>query len=143
MFDQALKILLIEDNPGDARLIREELSEAGSWSFVIDWVPSLAMGVERLAQGGIDLVLLDLGLPDSQGFETFVKAQAQAPQVPFVLLTGLNDETLALAAVRRGAQDYLVKGEADGRLLLRAIRYATERKRVEEALRKAHEELER
>ncbi|MCK9375810.1 MAG: PAS domain-containing protein, partial [Syntrophobacterales bacterium] len=142
MFDKALKILLVEDNPGDARLIREVLAEAGSWSFVIDWVPSLAKGVARLAQGGIDLVLLDLGLPDSQGFETFLKAQAQAPQVPFVLLTGLDDETLALAAVRQGAQDYLVKGEADGRLLLRTIRYATERKRVEEALRRAHEELE-
>ncbi|MFA5111264.1 MAG: PAS domain-containing protein [Desulfobaccales bacterium] len=142
MFDQALKILLIEDNPGDARLIREVLAEAGNESFDIDWAPSLAKGLARLAQGGIDLVLLDLGLPDSQGFETFVKAQAQAPHVPFVVLTGLDDETLALAAVRQGAQDYLVKGEADGRLLLRTIRYATERKRAQEALLRAHEELE-
>ncbi len=142
MFDQALKILLVEDNPGDARLIREILAEAGNESFDIDWALSLAKGLERLAQGGIDLVLLDLGLPDSQGFETFVKAHAQAPHVPFVVLTGLHDETLGLSAVRQGAQDYLVKGEADGRLLLRTLRYATERKRVEEALRKAHEELE-
>ena len=134
MPDTPMKILLIEDNPGDARLIREMLADAGGQGFVIEWVPRLADGLERLNQGEIDLVLLDLDLPDSRGLDTFIKAYAQAPQVPFVVLTGLADETLALSAVRQGAQDYLVKGATDGNALLRAIRYATERKQAEIAL---------
>ena len=133
----------MEDNPGDARLIREMLAEAEGASFEIDWAPQLAAGLEKLSRGEIDLVLLDLGLPDSRGLETFVQAYAQAPQIPFVVLTGLDDQTLALSAVRQGAQDYLVKGQTDGGLLLRAIRYATERKRIEEDLRLANEELSR
>ncbi len=143
MKSNATRILLVEDNPGDARLIREMLAEAGGASFEIDWAPQLAAGLEKLSRGEIDLVLLDLGLPDSRGLETFVQAYAQAPQIPFVVLTGLDDQTLALSAVRQGAQDYLVKGQTDGGLLLRAIRYATERKRIEEDLRLANEELSR
>lgn len=134
MPDTPTKILLIEDNPGDARLIREMLADAGGQGFAIEWLSRLADGLERLDQGKIDLVLLDLGLPDSQGLDTFIKAHAQAPQVPFVVLTGLADETLALSAVGQGAQDYLVKGATDANALLRAIRYATERKRAEIAL---------
>ena len=76
-------------------------------------MPRLSDGLERLDKGGIDLVLLDLGLPDSRGLDTFFKAHAHAPEIPFVLLTGLDDETLALNAVRQGAQDYLVKGATD------------------------------
>ncbi|MGB8992760.1 MAG: PAS domain S-box protein [Desulfobaccales bacterium] len=143
MLDIPIKILLVEDNPGDARLIREMLAEAETGSFTIEWVPRLSDGLERLSQGEIDLVLLDLGLPDSQGLDTFSQAYAHAPEIPFVLLTGLDDETLALSAVRQGAQDYLVKGETDGNALFRAIRYAAERKKVQEALRQAHDELER
>ena len=134
MPDTPMKILLIEDNPGDARLIREMLADAGGQGFAIEWLSRLADGLELLDQGKIDLVLLDLGLPDSQGLDTFIKAHAQAPQVPFVVLTGLADEILALSAVRQGAQDYLVKGATDAKTLLRAIRYATERKRAEIAL---------
>jgi two-component system sensor histidine kinase UhpB len=134
MPDTPMKILLIEDNPGDARLIREMLAEAENGSFTLEWVTRLSDGLERLNQGEINLVLLDLGLPDSRGLDTFIKAHAQAPQVPFVLLTGLDDETLALSAVRQGAQDYLVKGATDPNALLRAIRYATERKQAERAL---------
>ena len=143
MKGNATRILLVEDNPGDARLIREMLAEAEGASFEIDWAPQLAAGLEKLSRGEIDLVLLDLGLPDSRGLDTFVKAYAQAPQIPFVVLTGLDDQTLALSAVRKGAQDYLVKGQTDGEVLLRAIRYATERKRIEEELRLANEELSR
>lgn len=143
MLDIPIKILLVEDNPGDARLIREMLDEVETGSFAIEWVPRLSDGLERLSQGEIDLVLLDLGLPDSQGLDTFSQAYARAPEIPFVLLTGLDDETLALSAVRQGAQDYLVKGETDGNALFRAIRYAAERKKVQEALRQAHDELER
>lgn len=134
MDNQVTKILLIEDNPGDARLIQEMLAEAESGSITIEWVPKLSEGLERLSRGEIDLVLLDLDLPDSRGLDTFLRAYAQAPDVPFVLLTGIDDETLALNAVRKGAQDYLIKGQVDGELLRRAIRYATERKRVEEVL---------
>jgi two-component system sensor histidine kinase UhpB len=134
MPDIPMKILLIEDNPGDARLIREMLADAGRQGFAIEWVPRLSDGLERLDQGEIDLVLLDLGLPDSQGLDTFIKIHAQASQVPFVVLTGLADETLALSAMRQGAQDYLVKGATDASALLRAIRYATERKKAEIAL---------
>ena len=134
MPDTPIKILLIEDNPGDARLIREMLAEAETGSFALEWVPRLSDGLERLDQGEIDLVLLDLGLPDSRGLDTFIKAYAHAPEIPFVLLTGLDDETLALSAVRQGAQDYLVKGATDANALLRAIRYATERKQAEIAL---------
>ncbi len=143
MKGHATRILLVEDNPGDARLIREMLAEAEDASFEIDWVSQLSAGLEKLGRGEIDVVLLDLGLPDSRGLDTFVKAYSYAPQIPFVVLTGLNDESVALTAVREGAQDFLVKGQTDGGLLLRAIRYATERKKIEEDLRWANEELRR
>ena len=143
MMAKTTKVLLVEDNPGDARLIQEMLSEAASDGFAIEWVSKLSQGLECLARGDIDLVLLDLGLPDSQGLNTFSQAYAQSPEVPFVLLTGLEDETLALTAVGQGAQDYLVKGATDTGTLLRAIRYATERKKVQEALKRSHDELER
>jgi PAS domain S-box-containing protein len=143
MKDHMTKILLVEDNPGDARLIREMLAAAEGVSFKIDWVTKLSEALDHLAQGGIDLVLLDLALPDSRGIHTFLKAHAAAPQIPFVVLTGFDDETVALTAIKEGAQDYLVKGQADGDILLRAIRYATERKRIEEDLRRANEKLQR
>ena len=129
-----MRILLIEDNPGDARLIKEMLADAAGQVFTIERVSRLAEGLERLGRGDFDLVLLDLDLPDSRGLDTFTKAYAQAPHVPFVVLTGLADETLALNAVRHGAQDYLFKDETYSHLLLRAIRYATERKKAETAL---------
>ena len=142
MLDTPLKILLVEDNPGDARLIREMLADSGARAYTVEWVSRLADGLESLDKGGIDLVLLDLGLPDSRGLDTFSKAYTHSPGIPFVLLTGLDDETLALTAVRQGAQDYLIKGETDANTLFRAIRYATERKKAEEALRRAHDDLE-
>ena len=110
------------------------LAEAEGQDFSVEWVSRLADGLEKLGQDQIDVVLLDLGLPDSQGLETFIKAHDEPPQVPFLILTGLADETLALTAVRKGAQDYLFKDETHPDLLLRAIRYATERKQAELAL---------
>jgi PAS domain S-box-containing protein len=137
----ATKILLVEDNPGDVRLIQEMLT-GGDGAFEVSCVPLLTDGLHHLARKEVDLVLLDLGLPDSRGLDTFVRAYSHSPQIPFVVLSGLADETVAITAVRRGAQDYLVKDETDANGLLRAIRYATERKKVEEELKRSQEELE-
>ncbi len=125
------KVLLIEDHPGDARLLREMISEPPEPPFQIHWARRLAAGLERLAEGDTALVLLDLSLPDSQGLETFAKVYAHSPTVPIVVLTGNDDHDLALKAVKTGAQDYLVKGRLDRELLLRAMRYAIERKRYQ------------
>jgi len=142
MNNKRIKVLLIEDNPGDARLIQETLAEARGAPFDLECADRLSTGLERLAAGDIDVVLLDLSLPDSRTFNTFAKVQAQAPEVPIVVLTGLDDEALAVKAVRGGAQDYLVKGQVDTNLLARAMRYAIERKRMEEELRLYSEHLE-
>ena len=129
------KVLLIEDNPGDARLLREMLVEINDASFELEWVDRLSTGLERLTDGGIDAILLDLSLSDSRGLDTFIAVYAKAPHVPITVLSGLDDATVAIQAVRKGAQDYLFKGKIDGNLLARTIRYAIERKRTEEALR--------
>jgi PAS domain S-box-containing protein len=141
MSHKPINILLIEDNPGDVRLIQEMLAEANSAQFALKNTDRLSTGLELLARGGIDLALLDLSLPDSHGLDTFVKMHAEAPQVPFVLLTGLDDESLALKAVQVGAQDYLVKGNVDSHSLARAIRYGIERRQAEEEIRRRNREL--
>lgn len=132
-----IRVLLIEDNPADARLLREMLAEMDGVPFDLERVDRLSAGLERLSSDGIDVVLLDLTLPDSRGLDTFRQVQANAPQVPITVLSGLDDSTVAVQAVRDGAQDYLVKGQIDSSLLVRAIRYAIERKRAEEALRES------
>ncbi len=127
-----IKILLIEDNPGDARLVEEMLAEDKSISFELEWKNNLSEGLKRLAEGGFDIVLLDLMMPDSiGGFYTFSKTQAQASGIPIVVMTGFEDESFAISLVRIGAQDYLIKGKVDSNLLVRTIRYATERKKAE------------
>ena len=130
MYDQPVNVLLIEDNPGDARLIRELLAEMNSGQFSVECAGQLDEGLDRLARGGIDVVLLDLSLPDSKGLETFTAAHAGSRGVPIIVLTGLDDETVAISAVKKGAQDYLVKGRVDGELLSHAIRYAIERQKM-------------
>jgi two-component system cell cycle sensor histidine kinase/response regulator CckA len=132
---EIIRVLLIEDNPGDARLIREMLAEARGALFDLECADRPSAGLERLAEGDIDVVLLDLGLPNSQGLDTCTKVYAQAPEVPIVVLTGLDDEVMGLQAIDVGAQDYLVKGQVDSNPLARALRYAIERKRAEETLR--------
>lgn len=139
--NDSIKILLIEDNPGDVRLLREMLAEMPGTPFDLECADRLSAGLERLAAGEIDVILLDLSLPDSRGFDTFLRVQGQAPRVPLVILSGLDDEALALKAVREGAQDYLVKGQFDGLLLLRAIRYAIERKWAGEEIRQRTAQL--
>jgi signal transduction histidine kinase/CheY-like chemotaxis protein len=102
----------------------------------IERVDRLSKGIERLSEGNIDAVLLDLGLPDSQGLGTFEKIHAAVQKVPIIILTAYKDDTLALEAVRRGAQDYLIKGKIDGSALVRALTYAIERKKLEETVEK-------
>jgi len=135
------RVLLIEDNPNDALLIQIMLSEAGADHFYVEHRERLAEGLKRVAQGGISLILLDLSLPDSQGLETFTRLHAAAPRVPIIVLSGLNDTTLAVEAVHEGAQDYLIKGDVEGELLVRAMRYAIERERMSEQLGRYAEEL--
>jgi PAS domain S-box-containing protein len=132
------RVLLIEDNPGDAELIAVSLGKAGG--FELEVCGRLSEGLERMTASQPDLVLLDLGLPDSDGLGTFLAAIRYAPHIPIVVLTGSENDTLALQAVREGAQDYLVKG-VDPSLLLRSLRYALERKRSEEALLRDREAL--
>lgn len=133
--NKKIKILSVEDNPGDVRLLQEMLAEVNGSLFELDCVDRLSIGLERLVKGGVDLVLLDLGLPDSQGFETFHRVRAQAPHVPIVIMTEFEDEVFAIRAVRMGAQDYLVKGQVNGKLLERVIHYAVERNHVRNGLR--------
>ena len=129
-----LHILLIEDNLADADLIRQMLAEVEDAPVDVECVSRLSTGLERYARGGMGLVLLDLSLPDSQGLETLHVMHARFPEAPIVVLTGLNDAALAINALHEGAQDYLVKCQSDSTSLMRSIRYAVERKRVEEEL---------
>jgi PAS domain S-box-containing protein len=131
-----VSVLLVEDNPGDARLIVELIRDVAPGEFEVNRTERLAPALDSLAGSPADVVLLDLGLPDSDGMETFRTAQRAAPNAPIIIISGLDDETLALQAVRLGAQDYLVKGRLEGYQLVRVIRYAIERKRVEQDLLK-------
>ncbi|MEK6670687.1 MAG: PAS domain S-box protein [Nitrospirota bacterium] len=130
-----MRILLVEDNPGDIRLLQEYLKEgSAAGGFQITQVGRLSTGLERLAEARFDAVLLDLALPDSQGLDTLVRLHGVAKDVPIVVLTGIEDEALGVRLIQAGAQDYLVKGQVTGHLLTRSLRYAAERKRVEEEL---------
>jgi len=135
MIRKSLKLLLlVEDNPGDARLLREMLNDAGAYKTEMTQAESMREAESELRGRSFDIVLLDLGLPDAQGLEAVRRARAVAPRVPLVVLTGLDDESLATLALQEGAQDYLIKGQIETRGLLRALRYAIERKTMEEAL---------
>lgn len=132
MSEKALRLLLVEDNAGDARLIREMLAEADPAGYELVTCGTIG-GAEALLAAGPDAVLLDLALPDGQGLETLECVKACAGDTPIVVLTGLGDDGTALRAVQEGAQDYLVKGEFDARTLIRSVRYAIERNRAERA----------
>ena len=134
MSSEPIKVLLVEDNLGDARLLYEGLAEALPEQFQMTHARRLSEALEYLWQETCDVVLLDLGLPDSHGLDTLVVTRAQAPGVPIVVLTGFQDEALAVEALKGGAQDYLVKGQVDSNLLGRSMRYAIVRKATEEAL---------
>ncbi len=125
-----ISVLLIEDNPDDAVLIQLYLSSAMKVPYEVKHVDRLSNGLECLKNGGFDVVLLDLELPDGQGLITFEKAHAQAPNIPIIVLTGNDDDDFAVEAVQKGAQDYLVKGKVDVGLVGRSIRYAIERQKL-------------
>ena len=131
---KTLTLLLVEDNRGDARLLREMLHEPGVPESSLTHVLSMAAAEEHLSEHSVDVILLDLGLPDAQGIDAVRRAHDAAPRVPLVVLTGRDDEELAGQALKDGAQDYLIKGQIEARGLLRALRYAIERNAMEDAL---------
>lgn len=141
-----IPVLLIEDNPGDARLIREMLAGTGFSSFSLVHTPTLQEGLDSLCHNPCDVVLLDFGLPDRSGYESIEAIRTKMPEIPIVILTGLDDEKTAISTLHLGAQDYLIKGNIDGDLLGRSLRYAIERKKAERkllALQKSNEDLVR
>jgi len=131
MSEGPLQVLLVEDSAGDARLVREMFSKETPDSFELTHVSRMSEAVLRLSKGGVDIVLLDTGLPDGQGLDTLRLALAAAPGVPVIVLTGLADEELAAEAMKEGAQDYLIKGQIENRALPRALRHAIERNRLQ------------
>lgn len=133
-------ILLLEDNPGDARLIQEMLRTCDHGRFSLSVAENLRDGLERLLARPPGVILLDLTLPDSSGIDTFLQVDARAGDVPIVVLTGLNDMDVAVSAVHAGAEDYLVKGDVSSPLLQRAVLYAIERAKLR---RELHEALAR
>jgi len=142
MKDKAINVLLLEDNPGDSRLIRELFADTDN-HFNLQCVDFLSKGLKCLVSQNIDAVLLDLGLPDNQGLGAIEYLRAKKSSIPIIVLTGLDDESVAIEAVRRGAQDYLIKGSITGNMLSRVIRYAIERKNYEEELKRSLEKFTR
>ncbi len=130
-----LRLLLVEDNAGDARLLREYLAQADSVRFEIETVVRLSEAMDATRERDFDIVLLDLSLPDGSGLDTYITLAREAPHLPIVLLTGLDDDALALRAVQAGAQDYLVKGQVNENSLARSLLYAVERHRVQSQLK--------
>jgi PAS domain S-box-containing protein len=139
MAGKNIKVLLVEDNPGDVLLLQELLKEVTTVVVELMPVEQLYQAVNYLTNEIFDVILLDLSLPDSQGLQTFVIAHNQAKATPIIVLTGINDETLATRAMQQGAQDYLVKGQVTGDLLVRSMRYAIERQQADNALRQSEE----
>lgn len=138
---KTIKILIIEDNPGDARLLAETLKNIKYFTFDLRDVDSLSKGIKHLRENEIDVVLLDLSLPDSFGLETFENLYLTASDTPIIIMTANNDEDMAVKAVRAGAQDYIVKGEMDDRTFKRTLLYAMERHRLQSELKEAHRKI--
>ena len=129
--DTSLSILLVEDNPGDARLLREALQEIDARTFALEHCDSLTQALQALIQRKYDLGVLDLGLPDARGLEVVRRVREAAPDMALVVLTALDDEELAIQSLQEGAQDYLVKADVDSGSLWRALRYALERHQLQ------------
>lgn len=134
--ETSIRVLLLEDNAADAGLLRATLGGTPDLSFELEWVDRLQPGLDRLARGGIDIALIDLSLPDSRGLATFRAVREEAPGIPLLILTGDEDENLAVTAISEGAQDYLLKGERWPGTLVRALRYAVARNQLVADLRR-------
>ena len=139
MTDKQIKVLMIEDNPGDILLISEMFKEVDISLFDLETASCLKEGLGKIKETLYDVILLDLGLPDSRGLETFIKVNVQEQEVPIIVLTGLADEALALDAIKKGAQDYLVKEQSNTSRLVTSISYAIERKKTERRLVKSEQ----
>jgi len=127
---KGIRVLLIEDDSDDALLLREMIAETMDFPIDVDHVPNLTAAIERLRQGGIDIVLSDLGLPESQGLDTLKVLLPEVGGLPVIVLTALSDHKIGSEAIHVGAQDYLFKGQVNGSLLIRSILYAIERKKM-------------
>jgi signal transduction histidine kinase len=143
MLTDEVHILLIEDNAGDVELLREALDDVAEANYSVVHAGSMAEGTAKLSTDAFDVVLLDLSLPDTRGLATVRMLRAENDTTPVVVLTGLSDERTGLLALQAGAQDFLVKGNAPGDIVWRALRYAIERKRNEEQIRSLNADLER
>src|SRR5437867_12970814 len=130
MSEKAIRVLLVEDNPGDARLVRETLAEIDSPQFELTHVERLSQARQRLAQEQFDVVLLDLVLPDKPHMGSLIEIYDQAGRVPIVVLTGMDDDLMESWTMEEGAQDYLVKGQVDSESLVRCIRHSIQRHRT-------------
>ncbi|MEI9892406.1 MAG: response regulator [Chthoniobacter sp.] len=137
-----IHVLLIEDNEEHITFLRQLLASSAAGQFELHIAGDVSHGIERLQDAGIQLILLDLSLPDSDGLETFIRVIEAAPDIPLIVLSGLSDVALAIETVQLGAQDYLVKGRVDNHLLVRSMQYAIERKRVQLQLKRANDSLE-
>lgn len=147
---RALRVLLVEDNPGDARLFREALRNSKTDEFELEWVPRFSKAQARLALGQVDVVVVDLLLPDSFGMDTMSRLRELAPNVPMVVLTGVDEDDMATQVIQEGAQDYLPKSllEAQGipyasEAITRCLRYSVERARIANDARASRDRLER
>lgn len=139
--DIPFKLLLIEDNPGDVLLFQENIRDTGTSDIALEVVSHLQRAFVQINENAFDVILLDLSLPDSQGMDTFEQIQRIASHIPLIILTGTDDETLAIEAVQKGAQDYLVKGKTSSDILLRSIRHAIERHQLLQKLNNAQQQL--
>lgn len=135
MSRRKIGVLLVEDNPGDVRLIHEMIQQQPAGEFHLTCVGRLGEALQELKESSPDVAMLDLALPDAKGVETVRTAHRAAPDIPLVVLTGSDDEAVAIEALHEGAQDYLVKGQIDAQVMVRALRYAIERQRLQSEIR--------
>ncbi|MFH1138911.1 MAG: response regulator [Pseudomonadota bacterium] len=138
---EKIRLLLLEDNPGDVSLLRNILAQAKGRQFEVEPVDRIEKGIEKLAEGGVDMILLDLGLQDGDGIEGFLTIHSLYPEIPVVIMIGHDDEETAMTTVSLGAQDFLPKARLDPWFLERSLKYAMERNRLVQQLRRAHSKV--
>lgn len=143
MADRKTKILLIEDNPADSRLIEDYLKEVEDFRFTLLLADDLSTGLDHISKKDLDIVLVDLGLPDSQGIATVEKILKKETGLPIIVLTGLDDIEKIKGALHEGIQDYLIKGQFDGRILVKSIVFSIERKKSEEEIKNSYQKLQK